>query len=469
MQFDNFIFPIFFAIVLALYWGVRRRVPQNVVLLVSSYVFYGWWDYRFLSLVALSTIVDFVIARQLDATDDKRRRKLLVSTSVVVNLGILGVFKYAGFFVASAQAALLSLGVQANVQVLEILLPVGISFYTFQTLSYTIDVYRREMPASRDLLAFGCYVAFFPQLVAGPIERATRLLPQFERPRAVTHEQWRSGLTLILYGFIKKIAVADQMSPYVDLVYAEGATEASGPLIFAATLAFAVQIYADFSAYSDIARGTARWLGIELCVNFDQPYRSRTPSEFWRRWHISLSSWLRDYLYIPLGGNRGSEWFTYRNLCLTMLLGGLWHGAAWNFVLWGAFHGAILAVYRFAKIDRKLRNASAATGYSAQVVFFLLTLYGWLLFRAHSWDQVVELTLGLGLGWSQWALAMPLLGVVLYFTAPVLVHHALAKNLGGEKWAPSTLLPFAAVTSALVLFGVLQARASQAAFIYFQF
>ena len=469
MQFDSFVFPLFFAAVLCGYWLLRAPRAQNLLLLAASYVFYGWWDVRFLSLVAISTVVDFAIGQALSRQDDPRWRKRWVTLSVLVNLGILGVFKYYGFFVDSAITALATVGIEAHVRTLQIVLPVGISFYTFQTLSYTIDVYRRDLEPTRDPLAFACYVAFFPQLVAGPIERATRLLPQFSAPRRLTLEAWRSGATLIVFGFAKKIAIADNAAPYADYVFGLPLDALTGPLVVAGAVAFAVQIYADFSAYSDIARGTARWLGFELCINFDQPYRSRTPSEFWRRWHISLSSWLRDYLYIPLGGNRGSEWFTYRNLMITMVLGGLWHGAAGNFVLWGVYHGAILGVYRFAKVDARLRNASPPARIVAGAGFFGLTLYGWMLFRATSAAQIGAMTAGLFTGWGDLATAATIVLVCAYYALPILLHHVLARDLGGEKWQPASPPLWGGVLAMVVLWAVIHARASQAAFIYFQF
>ena len=469
MQFDSFVFPVFFALVLVTYWSLRAPRAQNLLLLAASYLFYGWWDVRFLSLVAVSTVVDFAIGRALARDDDARTRRRWVTLSVAVNLGILGVFKYYGFFVDSALTALASIGVEAHVRTLQIVLPVGISFYTFQTLSYTIDVYRRQLEPARDPLAFACYVAFFPQLVAGPIERATRLLPQFSTPRTLTVEAWRSGATLIVFGFAKKIAIADNAAPYADYVFGLPHDALSGPLVVAGAVAFAVQIYADFSAYSDIARGTARWLGFELCVNFDQPYRSRTPSEFWRRWHISLSSWLRDYLYIPLGGNRGSEWFTYRNLMITMVLGGLWHGAAGNFVLWGIYHGAILGLYRFARVDDHLPAWTPPAKAAAGLGFFALTLYGWMLFRATTGAQILAMTASLPHGWSDLETAATIVLVSAYYAAPILAHHVLARDLRGEKWQPASPVAWAGVLAAVTLWALVHARASQAAFIYFQF
>ena len=297
------------------------------MLLVASYAFYGAWDWRFLGLIVLSTVVDYVVGMSLAATGDPRRRQFLVTASIVANLGILGLFKYAGFFAKSLVGLGASLGVEIPAFALDVVLPVGISFYTFQTLSYTIDIYRGTLKPTRRFLDFALFVAFFPQLVAGPIERASRLLPQVLQPRHVTWEKFGSGSWLILWGLFKKVVIADNLAFLVNAVYATDASP-TGWQVVAGTVAFAWQIYCDFSGYSDIARGLARLMGFELMVNFNLPYAARSPADFWRRWHISLSTWLRDYLYIPLGGNQGGALRTYRNLGLTMLLGGLWHGAA---------------------------------------------------------------------------------------------------------------------------------------------
>ncbi len=477
MRFDAFIFPLFFAIVLAAYWGLRSRRAQNVLILIASYVFYGWWDWRFLLLIGASTVVDFTVAKGIAAAQDRgdspaaaARAKHLMWVSVAVNLGILGLFKYFDFFVGSVAAGLGAMGLEANLPLLHIILPVGISFYTFQTLGYTIDVYRRDQPAERDWVAFACYVAFFPQLVAGPIERASRLVPQFSVDRTLDVDRFRSGVTLIVFGLVKKVAIADNMAPLSDYVFGiSDPGSVSAPLILAGTIAFAFQIYADFSGYSDIARGTARLMGFELCVNFDKPYVAVSPSDFWRRWHISLSGWLRDYLYIPLGGNRGGPWFTYRNLAATMVLGGLWHGAAWNFVAWGAWHGFILCVYRIAKIDAYLARAKPWTRMIAVPVFWVLTLYGWLLFRAGSAAQVGAFTSGLFGAWTDWQLALPILQVVGWFALPIVVHQVLSRGLGGEKWVPSNPWIWRASIAGVAVYGLMNARASETAFLYFQF
>ncbi|MDA1306433.1 MAG: MBOAT family protein, partial [Acidobacteria bacterium] len=320
------------------------------MLLVASYVFYGAWDYRFLSLLGISTIIDYVVAlRMADAAG--RHRKAWLIVSLVTNLGLLGFFKYFNFFVDSGNALLIALGVDPMPMRLHIVLPVGISFYTFQTLSYTIDVYRGKLDPTRSLRDFALFVAYFPQLVAGPIERATHLLPQVLNPRRLSMPLLHQGLWLISWGLFKKMVIANNLAIVVDRTFAAG-SGATGAEYLIAIYAFAFQIYCDFSGYSDIARGLAALMGIDLMVNFNNPYAATNPREFWRRWHISLSTWLRDYLYVPLGGNRGALWQTYRALMLTMLLGGIWHGAQWTFVVWGLYHGVWLAVHRWMTMDR---------------------------------------------------------------------------------------------------------------------
>ena len=345
MLFNSDLFLKFFAAFLLLYFLVRHQlVWRNVLIVIASYTFYGWWDYRFLSLLVISSLLDFVVGRCLQGIERPARRKLLLALSIAGNLTILGFFKYYDFFAASLASLLTELGMPFNVRTLGIILPVGISFYTFQTMSYAIDVYRRQITATRNLINFLAFVSFFPQLVAGPIERAGHLLPQFERTLAITAAMLEEGLWLVLWGMFKKVVLADNLAPLVDLVYQP--TTVSGPLVLLGTVAFAFQIYCDFSGYSDIARGTAKFLGFDIMVNFNVPYAAANLREFWQRWHISLSTWLRDYLYISLGGNRRGPARTYLNLLLTMLLGGLWHGAAWNFVLWGLWHGGGLVVSR---------------------------------------------------------------------------------------------------------------------------
>ena len=385
----TFTTPEFMLFVLLFFWAwtVARGNARKWVLLGASYLFYASWNPWFLVLIIGSTIVDFYVGGALGATDDARRRKRLLWLSLVANLGTLAVFKYFDFFVASAVAGLQALGIEASASTLGIILPVGISFYTFQTMSYTIDIYRRQLEPTPKLLDFALFVAFFPQLVAGPIERATHLLPQIVDLSDRKFDS--SGFGLIALGCFKKAVIADNLGTIVELTYADP-SNAHGWALWIGTYAFAVQIYCDFSGYSDIAVGFARLLGIDLVQNFRAPYASQGPTELWRRWHISLSTWLRDYLYIPLGGSRGSNFATMRNLMLTMLLGGLWHGAAANYLLWGAFHGGLLAM------ARPLRGAAAwmQTGRRRwwttpvrRIVFFHLICLGWVFFRAQSLED----------------------------------------------------------------------------------
>jgi len=366
---------------------VKNNRARKIYLLLASYYFYAYWDWRFLSLILISTLCDFLVGQGLKRTDDHRRRRYLLLTSLVVNLGILGFFKYYNFFIESFETLLSPLG--WNLGTLNIILPVGISFYTFQTLSYTIDVYRRRLTPCEDLPDFALFVGFFPQLVAGPIVRAADFLPQLSTPRKLSWLRAFQGIRQFIFGLFKKVFIADKLAFFVDEVFANaGAYDAATSWLV--VLCYAVQIYCDFSGYSDMAIGTARLLGYDLKENFRHPYIAVDMGDFWRRWHISLSTWLRDYLYIPLGGNRKGMRRTYLNLMVTMVLGGLWHGAALNFVFWGAWHGAALAGQRFL--------ASHLPGGSVQpwrvvrrIVGWLLTmlvvLVGWVFFRAETFVQ----------------------------------------------------------------------------------
>ncbi|HOX43912.1 MAG TPA: MBOAT family O-acyltransferase [Myxococcota bacterium] len=408
MRFDSLHFGLFFPLALLVVWLLRRRVgARNAFLLIASYYFYGCWDWRFLGLILFTTALDWGVGLLLDPGPRApawvarlgARRRLVLTASLAANLGVLGFFKYFDFFAAGAAALLSSLGLQASAPELGIVLPVGISFYTFQSMAYTLDVYRRRLPAERDPLRFALYVAFFPQLVAGPIERATNLLPQIASPRPMDLERLQGGLGLIGLGLLKKVVLADNLARPVEAVFS--AAEPSGLAVLLGAYAFALQIYLDFSAYSDIARGAARAMGFELMQNFDRPYLATSPREFWRRWHISLSSWLRDYLYIPLGGSRRGELRTRVNLMLTMLLGGLWHGAGLMFLVWGAWHGLLLWFERAAAPAlaplRELRAAWARglwRGVRVLTTFHLICL-GWLMFRAQSPGAFGGLLLGL--------------------------------------------------------------------------
>ena len=478
MNFVSYEFLVFFALVLAGYYALPHR-GQNLLLLVASYVFYGWWDWRFLGLMLGSSVLDYLAAqaiawaRRPDAPRPGWARAALV-VSLVGNLGALGLFKYYNFFVDSFVTGLAACGWTPDVERWNVILPVGISFYTFQTMSYTLDVYRGHLPAIRSPLDFLLYVSLFPQLVAGPIERAVDLLPQVCAPRQPTLDGFYSGAQLALVGFVKKLVVADNLAPLVDRVFAvsEGFT---GPEVLLAAYAFALQIYCDFSGYSDIARGVARMLGFQLSVNFRHPYFATNPSDFWRRWHISLSTWLRDYLYIPLGGSRHGKWLTYRNLLLTMVLGGMWHGAAWTFVLWGAFHGLILAAWHaWTELCPAPRPAPAARrGWAtvlAVVAFFHVTCAGWLLFRARDAAQLRELIAALTT-WDAWTLpqAADLLPLVVVGVPLVALEYAQFRSGDDEPWRrwslPTRTVAYVAAWYALLICGAPHTQA----FIYFQF
>ncbi|MBS1581255.1 MAG: MBOAT family protein [Bacteroidetes bacterium] len=339
MLFNSIEFGIFLPVVFLLYWALRRsRRLQNAFLFTASAFFYAWWDWRYLGLVFFSAGIDYVVAIALERTEAKARRKALLAVSLVTNLGLLGFFKYYDFFVTNFNEAFTLLGRPLGLSTLHLVLPVGISFYTFQSLSYTIDVYRRQMRACRHPLDYFPFILFFPQLMAGPIERAYHLLPQFQAPRVFNEAQARDGLRQILWGLFKKVVVADNCAYFVDMVYGDPSGH-TGSAAVLATLLFTFQIYSDFSGYSDIALGSARLLGFDLVRNFAFPLFARDVGEYWRRWHISLNTWFRDYLYIPLGGSRGGRWLVARNTMAIFLVSGFWHGANWTFVIWGAING----------------------------------------------------------------------------------------------------------------------------------
>lgn len=473
MQFNSWIFPFFFAVVYAAYLGLgpRRFRAQNALLLAASYLFYGYWDARFLLLLGVSTVLDFLIGGRLDRTDDERVRKRLVTLSVVINLGILGFFKYFDFFIDSTAELVAALGFSVHLPTLQVLLPVGISFYTFQTLSYTIDVYRRRMPATRDFLGFALFVSFFPQLVAGPIERAARLLPQIEAPREVTASKVQAGLWLLVWGYFKKTVIADQAALVSNPLFGGQWESLHGLEPFVAVLGFTIHIYCDFSGYSDIARGLAKLMGFEFLLNFRLPYLATGPSDFWLRWHVSLSTWLRDYLYIPLGGNRGSRLVTYRNMFVVMALGGLWHGAAWPYILWGSYHGVLLVMERVWADARGIdprRPLTLAGEWTRIVLFWPLMLIGMAVVRCTSVDQFWHLFTSQSFLLTDRA-AAGLLSLA-YFTWPLVVvqlfQHATKDLLVPLRLplVPRALL-FAALILGMLVFGVRE----PVEFFYFQF
>jgi D-alanyl-lipoteichoic acid acyltransferase DltB (MBOAT superfamily) len=383
MLFNSFTFFVFLPIVFALYWFVLRTKlkAQNALILVASYVFYAWWDWRFLSLILFSTLLDFYLGKALGKSNSKKRSKSLLWTSLLVNLGFLGIFKYFNFFIDSWVEAWGGLGVDLELSTLSIILPVGISFYTFQTLSYTIDVYRKELQPTHSLLNFAAYVAFFPQLVAGPIERATRLLPQFRQARTFSYQVAKSGVYLIIWGLFKKVVIADNCAFFVNQIFDNPDNFSSAELGLGAVL-FAFQIYGDFSGYSDIAIGTARLFGFQLMTNFAFPYFSRDIAEFWRRWHISLSTWFRDYLYIPLGGSRVRRSLQVRNVLIIFLVSGFWHGANWTFIIWGALHALFFLPLLIFKLNRKyLENDALQFQQILKIGFtFTIVCLAWIFF-----------------------------------------------------------------------------------------
>lgn len=479
MLFNSSTFVVFLAIVLPVYYMLRHRM-QNWLLLVASYVFYGWWDYRFLVLLLLSTVIDFWAAIHIEQSPTLSRRRWFLAISMLFNMGCLCFFKYFNFFTDATVKLLGVLGFQADAPTLQILLPVGISFYTFQTMSYTIDVYRAECKASRNLVEFAVSVAFFPHLVAGPIQRAANLLPLVENDRKFSAENSAVGLWLILVGYVKKCVIADRLADLVDAGFTAGGPPLHGAQDWLLLYAFAFQIYGDFSGYSDIARGLSKIMGFELMVNFKAPYLVTNPSDFWRNWHISLSTWLRDYLYIPLGGSRYSPARTYANLFTTMLLGGLWHGAGWAYLAWGVYQGALLIVHRLLKpvIDRiggvGTRALGAPVWHGLLVIgFFHLTCLGWLIFRIGSLppevDQggfIIASLRGLCAP-PIWSGTAPLIRALVPLAALGLVLQWKEPNFeqfdGWPTWAQSTAV--AAGVLAITAIGVFNGTQ----FIYFQF
>ena len=429
MLFNSFEFALFLPIVFLLYWFVfdyalskckHQLLLQNLFIVVASYIFYGWWDWRFLILIAITTILSFLSGIGIEKALTQRGKKAVMIANIIVNLGILGIYKYYDFF--ATQFARL-FGIESDFLLLHLILPVGISFYTFQALSYSIDVYRKQIQPTHNIVAFTAFLSFFPQLVAGPIERATNLLPQFQKKRTFDYATAVDGMRQILWGLFKKIVVADNCATYVDIVFADISNQSGSTLVLAAML-FTFQIYGDFSGYSDIAIGTAKLFGIKLMRNFNVPYFSRDIAEFWRRWHISLTTWFRDYVYIPLGGSRPNipdtirlkgdkalearytKWIAVRNTFVIFLLSGFWHGANWTFVLWGAYHALLFVPLLLLNKNRRYRDTVATitlpddtiktkllpslkeTG--QMLLTFALAVFGWIIFRAQDISQFGE-------------------------------------------------------------------------------
>ena len=401
MLFPTLSFGLFFLIVFALSWGLNSWPEWRKFFLIgASYVFYGWWDWRFLGLIALSSAINYLAGLGIGAAQTAGRRKLIVAIAVTLNLSILGFFKYYGFFMESLSDLLHAIGWERDLPFMEIILPVGISFFTFQGISYIVDVYRKEIEPEKSAINLFLYISFFPQLVAGPIVRAAQFMPQLHKIPRLDRALLSLGVVLILSGLFKKMVIANYLATdIVDPVFFDPSAHDAQDL-FLAVYGYAVQIYCDFSGYSDIAIGVAALLGYRFRWNFDQPYRAASLQDFWRRWHISLSTWLRDYLYIPLGGSRGGPFKTYRNLFLTMLLGGIWHGAAWTFIIWGLLHGTMLIIERLAgsvfTTEKQVPGITPRISLALRVIFtFNFVCLAWIFFRAESFSYAMDYLAGL--------------------------------------------------------------------------
>jgi alginate O-acetyltransferase complex protein AlgI len=469
MIFTELRFLVFFLIVFFTYWAIRGNRARKVFLLLGSYVFYGAWDYRFLSLILASTCVDFVVGLKLGDWQNSRRTRWLLC-SLTLNLGLLAVFKYFNFFVDSLNALLLAVGIDDQLQTLQIVLPVGISFYTFQTLSYTIDVYRRQLHPTRDFLDFALFVAFFPQLVAGPIVRATDFLGQLVQSRLLARVDFRWCLVLFLCGFFKKACISDNLSVYVDAFY-QNPSLYDFPSLVVCILLYSIQIYCDFSGYSDMAIATAGLLGYRLRENFNFPYLASNITDFWRRWHMSLSTWLRDYLYIPLGGNRKGPGKAKRNLMITMLLGGLWHGASWNFVLWGGLHGLGLVVHRmFTSRSRTILPAGPRIVAGWFLTFAFVTI-AWIPFRSQSFADTSLILLRLAGLNGAGDLAITADAWILWLLLAVLLvcHGASRLGLFIKLWRNVNATAFVAGYALAWVLALSLRSMSSVPFIYFQF
>jgi D-alanyl-lipoteichoic acid acyltransferase DltB (MBOAT superfamily) len=462
MSFTTKIFFAFYPIVFVLYWLIRKKTYQNILLLFASYVFYGWIHPWFCILIGVSTLTDYFVGLRLSKA--KKYRKFYLAVSLTINLGMLGFFKYFNFFVDSFVDFFDLLGFSLDPINLKVFLPVGISFYTFQTLSYTIDVYRRKMQPRRNFIDFALFVSFFPQLVAGPIERARRFLPQIESPRQWSWRRFNEAWPLLIMGYLSKVVVADNLATYVNQIYM--LKQPTFFLLFAATLGFTVQIYADFSAYTNLARGFAKLIGFDLVENFNSPYLALSPSDFWRRWHISFSSWIRDYLYIPLGGSRVKyRWQHFLVIMTSMGLSGLWHGAAWHFVLWGLYNGLLVFTYHLFGIGGRWKPKGIGKTLLAWCVMFVFTVFGWLLFRTSSMAWLVNIirNSSLGLRGDSLITGVVTLAYVCFFTLPLLIKR-FVDALTPRFPIIEPLFYAAALTGITIYIGTVSQD-----FIYFQF
>lgn len=474
MLFNTFSFFTFLLIVYVAYLFVfcRKKNLRNVFLLVASYVFYGWWDYRFLLLIFSVSLLSFVSGRCIDAyREDKRKSKMILWANIVVNLLLLGYFKYVNFFIDSARMLLSLLHIQVDWPTLNVILPVGISFYTFQALSYTIDVYKEKVQATKDVVSYFTYIAFFPQLIAGPIERASNMLPQFSSVFKFDYDKARSGLLLIAVGLVKKMVIADRLAVFVDGVWGN-LHDADGLSLVVGLLFFSFQLYLDFSAYSQIAIGTARLFGFELMQNFNSPYLSVSFADFWKKWHISLTSWFRDYLYIPLGGNRKGVLFTYLNIFIIFLVSGLWHGASWTFVVWGCLNGIFLIINKLAKWN----PTNFFTGLLGAVVTFSLWTLSLSFFRSQSISDAFYVLANMGASNSDALYDFGLNSMEFGFVSKMLVALMVLELLIEKKgelfykvlnFVPIRWIVYILLPLAIVYLGVY--GASDNSFIYFQF
>ena len=467
MIFHSVTYLVFLALVLALYWSLPRR-GQNFLLIIASYIFYGWEHPWFLLPLWASTLVDYSCALGMERFP--RRRRVFLLISICGSIALLATFKYYGFALENINAILTNFGAEPIRSAFRLALPAGLSFYTFQSIGYVVDVYRGKIKAEHDLPDYALYVTFFPQLVAGPIERAGHMLPQYRSPRTVDAETWRIALGLILWGYFKKVVIADNAAVVANKIFAlQGG---SFPIVWAGVFAFAVQIYADFSGYTDIARGTARLLGIDLMVNFNHPYLATSPADFWRRWHISLSTWLRDFIYIPLGGSRCSIARASFNLMATFAISGLWHGASWNFVLWGVYWGALILVQRFLG---SLGLTQRIPWFAKVVITFGITCFGWLLFRERNLGQI-----GHDLAQSpfaasaeQWRMAIYFVALVLIYALPLVIHMlatGLPRGRLDARLSDRGRFVLETAVAVVLLLGIVTIRSvATSDFIYFQF
>ena len=478
MFFNSIDFAIFLPIVFLLYWFVvhKNLKYQNLLIVVASYVFYGWWDWRFLSLILFSTIVDYSVGLGLSKQEDKKKRQVLLWISILVNLGFLGFFKYYNFFLDNFVTAFSFFGNYINPQGLNIILPVGISFYTFQTLSYTIDVYKKKLEPTKDFIAFSAFVSFFPQLVAGPIERATHLLPQFYKKRKFKYSKAVDGLRQILWGLFKKIVIADNAAEIANQIFNNSADYNGSTLVLGAIF-FTFQIYGDFSGYSDIAIGTSRLFGFDLMKNFAFPYFSRDIAEFWRRWHISLSTWFRDYLYIPLGGSRGGTWMKVRNTFIIFIVSGFWHGANWTFIVWGALNALYFLPLLLLNKNRVNTDIVAQGKYLPSIkeffnmsITFSLTVLAWIFFRAenigHAWSYLSTI-------FSKSLFTFPEIrtytSIILIFVFIIVEWFGREGQYAIEKFGLKWKRPFRYAMYLCIILAIFLFTGKQQQFIYFQF